>query len=113
MLVISEDYVAVDAEAQAVQRDLSYCRKVVIDGESIAAAIDSRRQMESALSFLFPLDVASLPRVEDVRDHLIQFLNEKGYDHTLVTTLVNAFDTEADCKCWERINEFQRMRATE
>jgi hypothetical protein len=113
VLVVSEGYIAADADAQAVQRDLSYCRKVVIDGEGIAAAIDSRRQMEAALSFLFPLDVASVPRVDDVRQHLIQFISEKGYDRALVTALVNAFDTEADCRCWGRINEFQRTRVTE
>ena len=106
VLVVSDDYVAADTAAQAVQRDLNYCRKIIIDGAGIAAAADLRATMEAALSFLFPLDVASAPTLEDVRQHLIQLISEQGYDEALVGELVTAFDTETDCKCWERIKRF-------
>lgn len=103
VLLVTEGYSAHEVAADAVQRDLNYCRKVVVDGAAIADSPDPHGAMEAALSFLFPLDVASAPSVGDVRQHLIELISERGIDAILVRELVNAFDAEADCRCWERI----------
>jgi hypothetical protein len=106
LLLVTDGSGAATSEAEAIQRDLSYCRKIVIDGESVGAAIDQRAAMESILSFLFPFDFALVPQVEDVREHMIELISNQGQDEELVRALVNAFDTETDCQCWRRAKEF-------
>jgi len=113
VLIIEDDYPAADAVAQQVQRNLDYCRKIVIDGAGIAAADNPRVDMERALSFLFPLDVALVPTVEDVREYLVELISERGFDKILVAELVTAFDREADCKCWERVKQRSSDKVSE
>ena len=91
--------------AESVQRDLGYCRKVVLDGDAIEEAPDPRAAMDQALSFLFPLDTVITPAVRDVRSHLINWLDENGFDQDLAEALVSSFDSESDCRCWSRIKE--------
>ena len=105
LLLVEDDYALADAAAQQIQRDLSYCRKIVLDGAGIAASNNPPAAMERALSFLFPLDVAVSPAVDDVRGHLVDLIAEKGFDKSLVAELVAAFNSGTDCKCWERIKQ--------
>lgn len=105
LLIIEGDYAAAEVIAQEVQRDLDYCRKIVLDGAGIAAAENPRAAMERALSFLFPLDAALTPSVEDVRQYLVDLIAERHFDKTLVSELVAAFDRETDCRCWERVKQ--------
>lgn len=113
LLLIEDDYAAVDPVAQQIQRDLDYCRKIVLDGAGIAAADNPPAAMERALSFLFPLDVALAPSAEDVRVHLVDLIAEKGFDKSLVAELVARFDQETDCKCWERVKQASTEGAAE
>jgi hypothetical protein len=112
VLLVEDDYAGADRAAQLVQRDLDYCRKIILDGAGIAAADDPRSAMEAALSFLFPLDVASAPTVEDVRQYLIQLIDERGVDHGLAAELVTSFDSEPACMCWERVKQFESAEAS-
>jgi hypothetical protein len=105
VLLVVEDYPADETVVQQVQRDLDYCRKIVLDGGGIAAAENPPAAMERALSFLFPLDVALAPAVADVRASLVDLIVEKGFDKSLITNLVAEFDHETDCRCWERVKE--------
>jgi len=111
VLIVEDDYESADATAQVVQRDLDYCRKIVLNGQGIAASDDPWGSVEDSLSFLFPLDVAAVPGVEDVREYLTALIAEKGFDKNLVASLVNAFDSEVDCKCWDRVLSSQSAKA--
>jgi hypothetical protein len=113
LLLVEDDYAAADPVAQQIQRDLDYCRKIVLDGAGITAADNPPAAMERALSFLFPLDVALAPSVEDVRTHLVDLIVEKGFNKRLVAELVGAFDRETDCKCWERVKNVSPEEAAE
>jgi hypothetical protein len=111
LLIVEDDYATADVAAQEIQRDLDYCRKIVLDGVGIAATDNPRVAMERALSFLFPLEVALKPTVEDVRRYLVDTIGERGFDESLVSELVSAFDREADCKCWERVKQASSQEA--
>jgi hypothetical protein len=113
LLLLVEDDVSASRVAQDVQRDLNYCRKIVLDGQAIAGAENPAAAMESALSFLFPLDSARVPTVPDVRAALVDMIVEKGLDRALVTSLVTTFDRESDCKCWDRVKEASLGAAAE
>jgi hypothetical protein len=103
VLIVGRGYDEIDLLAQEIQRDLNYCRKIVLDGESISASDDTHAAMERALAFLLPVEAALSPGVEDARQHLIASLVGHGIDEALATEIVTAFDTEPDCKCWDRI----------
>jgi hypothetical protein len=112
VLFVEDDYAGADRAAQLVQRDLDYCRKIILDGAGIAAADDPRSAMEAALSFLFPLDVVLAPTVDDVRQYLIQLMDDRGVDPGLAAELVTAFDSEPTCTCWERVKRFESAKAS-
>jgi hypothetical protein len=100
---VSDGLEEIEPAAQQIQRDLTYCRKIVIDADRITSAADPIRATEEALSFLFPFDLVTARHDENVRERLIGLIAEAGVDRGLVTSLVNAFDTEADCRCWDRV----------
>ena len=62
VLIVSDGSAANDLAGQDVQRDVNYCRKIVIDGSSITAADDPRTAMEAVLSFFFPQVLARQSR---------------------------------------------------
>jgi hypothetical protein len=107
VLLVTQGWEIGKPSAQEIQRDLMYCRKIVIDAEPILDAEDPESEMNAALGFLFPLDLGVGMATEDVRSHLIDLLAKDGLDRDLVTSLVNEFDAEPDCRCWQRV-----MRAT-
>ncbi len=106
VLIVTDGYADIDSDAQRVQRNLDYCRKVVLDGCRIATTTYPYGAMEDSLSFLFPLEMNSAPTVENVRSRLIELVVEQGHDASLVESLVTAFDAEPDCKCLARVREF-------
>jgi hypothetical protein len=104
VLLITHGYTEAQAAAQELQRDLTYCRKIVVNGEAILGSAQPQKAMDTELSFLFPFDVAGAElQTEDVRSHLIDLITKAGVDGELVASLVNAFDSESDCRCWDRV----------
>lgn len=106
VLIVTDRYEEVDHEAQRLQRNLDYCRKVVLDGSRIAATVDHAAAMEAALAFLFPLELEAAPGVENVRSRLIELLVGRGFDAALVDSLVNEFDSEPKCTCLAQVSQF-------
>lgn len=113
VLLVTDEFSRRVAEAQEVQRDLSYCRKIVLDGGRILAANDAARAMEAELAFLFPLTLAPEAASQNVRARLVQLVTGKGHDEALVRSLVDTFDSEPDCNCWPRIRSFAAGEGSE
>ncbi len=88
--------------AQGIQHDLSYCRKIILDGDRIIDAEDPATSADRLLAFLFPLEMATVPSPIDVRQALASKLIQKGTPELLARSLVENFE-EADCRCLERI----------
>lgn len=90
--------------AQQIQYDLSYCRKVVLDGEVLIGSANPEEEANRALAFLFPMHIASEEAPLNVKDALIEHLVSGGTSRELASELVTNFD-ESDCRCEDRVLE--------
>jgi hypothetical protein len=77
----------------AVERDLTYCRKVVVDSASIEESSDPEKKMEAQLSFLFPLSALPTESDRGPLGHLEAHLAELGYAQQFVEALIADFET--------------------
>ncbi len=92
----------VERDAQRLQHNLDYCRKVLIDATRIMASPDPVSAAEEAVAFLFPVKITETVAPIDVSAELVAELTREGLDPDMVRALVTSFD-EPDCRCVERV----------
>ncbi len=92
------------AALQETQRDLNYCRKVIVSTDQIVSSEQPLEALRRALSLFFPLDVFDGTLLPDVRALLVDELIRRRIRPTVARSLVSAFDTP-ECGCLERIME--------
>lgn len=83
---------------QDVQRDLNYCRKIILDGDALLRADDAVEKAYETLSFLFPLDVMDAGVLPDVRSLLVEHLIARGLRQPLPQSLLDHFQDD-ECQC--------------
>jgi hypothetical protein len=79
-------------EITSVQRDLTFCRRVVIDTSTLVASPDPKRTLESRLSFLFPLSVADTTGAPDSEVILRNRLLDHGHPEPVTDALLRGMD---------------------
>jgi hypothetical protein len=77
-----------DAAVTEVQRDLTYCRKVVVPTEGVLASPDPIGVLSRRLAFLFPLSFTEMVRAEEPQQLLEDGLVRRGNDRALVRGLL-------------------------
>jgi len=84
-----------EAAARA-ERDLTYCRKVVIDAAVVESSEDPPREIERELAFLFPLAIRAEEQGMGPLNYLQVHLESRGHPPALIHALVEDFESEAD-----------------
>ncbi len=92
---------------QDIQRNLDYCRKVVVDGDAILSADDPAAEAASALAFLFPLEVFDEGVLPDVRSLLLSRLAARGIPSELARAMLDGFQEER-CDCLNLVRQSLR-----
>lgn len=98
LLACRGDLLAHERDVQAVQHDLSYCRKIVISVDEIELSDDPKSRTTELLSFLFPLELETVAPAFDVRAALVSQLTSQGVEVGLAADLVGHFDDDT-CRC--------------
>jgi hypothetical protein len=78
-----------DEAVAAVQRDLTYCRKLVVHGESVLASGDPVASLARRLALLFPLSLADTGGSIDPHVLLEDGLVAQGHDREVVRALLD------------------------
>ena len=94
LLVLVDGLSQLPPEDQAeVQRDLTYCRRILIDAQRVELDVDnSLSYLMRELALLFPLSASEVGDLVEVNDLLIDELVRRGNERTLVTHLVRGLD---------------------
>jgi hypothetical protein len=75
-----------------VQRDLTFCRKVVLDLSRVTASSDPLGAMEDQVSFLFPLPITEGGIAPEARDLLKVQLVQRGTNEEAVEGLLDGIE---------------------
>ncbi len=76
----------------SVQRDLTFCRKIVLDADAIVGSADPVGYLEDRLALLFPLVGVDTAQSPSARSLLEQRLKEQGHPLEIVQELIQKLD---------------------
>jgi hypothetical protein len=90
LVLLVDGMASIDADdLEVVQRDLTWCRKVIVDAQQIRTADDQLAYLEGQLAILFPLDATEAEVPPSVRKLLINELIARGLPRELVEYLAS------------------------
>lgn len=75
-----------------VQRDLTFCRRVLIETRTVTGARNTAAELEQRLGFLFPLSLTDVTATPDAPELLRLSLVQRGSAAELVTAMLDGID---------------------